>query len=382
MTLRSWDIFCAVVDNYGDIGVCWRLARQLAAEHGLKVRLWVDDLGSLQRLCPEAVPVLDAQVLHGVEVRHWPRSFSDAQPIEQRTLNPFAPVAPAEVVIEAFACELPENYVAAMAEMPVKPVWINLEYLSAENWVPGFHGGASRHPSLPLIKYFYFPGFTPKTGGLLREKNLGQGFDATGFWKRHGIPQRQPDEVRISLFGYENHAVPSLLQAWAEGAQPVICLLPEGRIAADVYAWFGQEASVMQRGNLTVQVMPFMAQDEYDQLLWACDFNFVRGEDSFVRAQWAGKPFVWHIYPQQDDAHWPKLNAFLDLYCQGLPSDAAAVLRAFWHGWNRGTEVSLGWSECWSRRAVFEQHACDWRDALKAQGDLAEKLVFFCKNKV
>ncbi|WP_187492385.1 elongation factor P maturation arginine rhamnosyltransferase EarP, partial [Pantoea agglomerans] len=23
----TWDIFCTVVDNYGDIGVTWRLAR-------------------------------------------------------------------------------------------------------------------------------------------------------------------------------------------------------------------------------------------------------------------------------------------------------------------------------------------------------------------
>ncbi|MBY0444112.1 MAG: elongation factor P maturation arginine rhamnosyltransferase EarP, partial [Burkholderiales bacterium] len=37
-----WDIFCRVIDNYGDIGVCWRLARQLSFEHGFAVRLMVD----------------------------------------------------------------------------------------------------------------------------------------------------------------------------------------------------------------------------------------------------------------------------------------------------------------------------------------------------
>ena len=25
-----WDMFCRVIDNYGDIGVCWRLAADLA----------------------------------------------------------------------------------------------------------------------------------------------------------------------------------------------------------------------------------------------------------------------------------------------------------------------------------------------------------------
>ena len=42
----AWDIFCTVIDNYGDIGICWRLARQLRVDDGQRVRLWVDDLTS------------------------------------------------------------------------------------------------------------------------------------------------------------------------------------------------------------------------------------------------------------------------------------------------------------------------------------------------
>ena len=122
----TWDIFCTVVDNFGDIGVSFRLARQLAAEHEVAVRLWVDDLASLQQLCPELDPEQEVQFQHGVEVRHWAQNFPD--------------VLPGDVVIEAFACDLPENYLAAMAARTVKPIWINLEYLSAETWVQGCHG--------------------------------------------------------------------------------------------------------------------------------------------------------------------------------------------------------------------------------------------------
>ncbi len=366
--LKNWDIFCAVVDNYGDIGVCWRLARQLAAEYGFVVRLWVDDLASLQRLCPEANPAQDSQTLRGVEVRHW--------------AEPFPAVEAADVVIEAFACELPASYVQAMARRAQRPVWINLEYLSAEPWVDGFHGGTSPHPTLPLTKYFYLPGFTEASGGLIRERDLGRGFDAAEFWRSHGLPQPRADETRLSLFGYENAGAAGLLQAWTESPTPVTCLLPESRIAPQVYAWFGEQAAVMRRGNLAVHLMPFLEQDDYDRLLWACDCNFVRGEDSFVRAQWAGKPFAWHIYPQQDEAHWAKLDAFLDRYCTGLALEVAAALRGFWHAWNRGADTSLQWREFWLHRPALERHAEAWKTALAVQKNLVENLVNFCKNKI
>jgi len=80
--------------------------------------------------------------------------------------------------------------------------------------------------------------------------------------------------------------------------------------------------------RLTIHTLPRLSQVEFDHLLWACDLNGVRGEDSLVRALWAGKPLVWHIYPQDDDAHLAKLDAFLDWL------GADATLRAAHHAWN------------------------------------------------
>ena len=136
MRAESCDIFCTVVDNFGDIGVSWRLARQLANEHGMAVRLWVDDLTSFARLCPQVDVMLDTQYQQAVEVRRWPAEFP--------------PVESAALVIEAFACRLPQRYEAAMAARVDKPVWINLEYLTAEDWVEGCHRLPSPHPTLPL----------------------------------------------------------------------------------------------------------------------------------------------------------------------------------------------------------------------------------------
>ena len=153
----TWDIFCSVVDNYGDIGVTWRLARQLAAEHGLDVRLWVDDLAAFVRVCPSADVQLAEQCQQGVSVRHWPVDWQ--------------PVTPAAVVIEAFACTLPPAYVAALASAAQPVLWLNLEYLSAEDWVAGCHGLPSPQGN-GVQKFFFFPGFVEGTGGVLRETNL------------------------------------------------------------------------------------------------------------------------------------------------------------------------------------------------------------------
>ncbi|OIQ84434.1 hypothetical protein GALL_337440 [mine drainage metagenome] len=370
-----WDIFCQVIDNFGDIGVCWRLARQLAAEHGIIVRLWVDDLDTLRHLCPDVDLHAGAQHCAGVDIRHWATPFPD-------------PV-PAEVVIEAFGCELPLSYQDAMAQSVKPPVWINLEYLTAESWVEGCHALPSPHPHLPLTKHFFFPGFTPKTGGLLREQGLLTARDASQrtpaqLWRALKLPCPAQDEITVSLFCYDTAPVPRLLAAWQNSYTPVRCLLPESGILDRVATHFGLPAllpgTTVQRGNLTLQVLPFLRQEEYDLLLWACDCNFVRGEDSFIRAQWAGKPMVWQIYAQAENAHLAKLDAFLERYCSGLDQSAADAVRAFHHGWNG--HAPLHWNDFLQHHAALLLHARTWAEQLARQPDLASNLVIFCKNRL
>jgi uncharacterized repeat protein (TIGR03837 family) len=244
---KTWDIFCTVVDNFGDIGVTWRLARQLAGELGRTVRLWVDDLESFRRIAPGLDPALDTQMHRGVQICRWTSSPPDAEP--------------ADVVIEAFACHLPEAYVETMASRGTKPVWINLEYLSAQGWVGESHALPSPHPRLVLTKFFFFPGFTDKTGGLLRERDLIIRRDAfqcdvaaqAAFWDALGVPPRAAGEIRVSLFSYANPATASLMQAWSEAGQRVTCLFPEGPALESIEVFFGtQGARHFARGNLSL----------------------------------------------------------------------------------------------------------------------------------
>ena len=377
----TWDIFCNVIDNYGDIGIAWRLARGLGREHRLAVRLWVDDLHAFQRIWPAVAVDADQQVCEGVTVCAW------------RT--PFAAIEPGHVVIEAFGCALPESYLTAMSERSPSPVWVNLEYLSAEPWVAEHHGLPSPHPRLPLTKYFFFPGYTPDTGGLLAEADLADkraaflGTSLPAFWRQFDLGMPEADELRVSLFAYENPALPALLNAWAADPRPVTCLVPEGRVIPQLAAWLAvpdlKAGDMHRRGALQLRILPFSDQDTYDRLLWACHLNFVRGEDSCVRGQWAVRPLVWQAYPQDEGAHWEKLDALLAIYTAGLDDVAAHAVSELWRCWN-GMAETADMAACWvawrARQAAIERHAGAWCDRLEQAGKLTGKLVKFAENKL
>ena len=376
----KWDVFCTVIDNYGDIGVCWRLARQLVAEHGVSVRLWVDELASFARICAQIDPELAVQFAQGVEVLRWTSNFPT--------------VVPGDVVIEAFACQLPESFIAAMADRQPSPVWINLDYLSAEAWVSGCHALPSPHPRWPLTKYFFFPGFDETTGGLLREAGLAaerQSFSASpeqqaAFWNRLSQSPPPADALRVSLFAYDNPALAGLLTSWAQGERAVCCLAPVTRTLAAIEQLAGrslQVGDVVRRGALEIRLLPFGAQPDYDRLLWSCDINLVRGEDSFVRAQWAARPLLWQIYPQHEEAHQIKLAAFLDRYCAGLAEATASVVRALHQQWNAdGTIGADSWAQYLAALPELRRHAEIWEKNLSKQEDLCASLFRFCLSKL
>jgi len=356
-----WDLFCRVVDNFGDIGVCWRLAADLAAR-GDAVRLWCDDASALAWMAPDGAP--------GVEVRPWPTEDDTS-------------IDPGEAVIEAFGCRLPEGYLRRMAAREPRPAWINLEYLSAEDYVERNHGLRSPQSSGPasgLDKWFFYPGFSPRTGGLLREPDLArrQSHFHPALWLRGRGIVPAPGERIVSLFCYANPALPALLDALS--AAPTLLLVTPGLAARQVRALLGPSS----RGALRVHYLPALAQAEYDHLLWSCDLNLVRGEDSFVRAQWAGKPFLWQIYPQDDGAHVAKLAAFHRRFLSAAAPDLAAAVRSASECWNgvaavsaaaaRVTEITLPPPALWPD---WQDRCRAWRAHLEALPDLTSSLRAF-----
>jgi uncharacterized repeat protein (TIGR03837 family) len=376
----SLALFCKVVDNYGDIGICWRLARQLQREHGIAVTLWVDDLRSFQRICPDVAIGAEVQQLAGVTARHW----RDQDGV-------FSAADVADIVIEFFGCDIPPAYIKAMVDCDPRPVWLNLEGLSAEEWVEGCHTLPSSHPRLPLTKHFFFPGFTGKTGGLLRESGLEEQrrlFQSdpaamAAFLAPYGVTAAEMAALKVSLFCYPHAPVAPLLEAWQGADAAITCLVPEGVAVEAVQAFLGTQAkagAAASRGALTVRILPFVAQPDYDKLLWACELNFVRGEDSFVRAQWAGKPFIWHIYPQDENLHHVKLRAFLQRYSAGMESLDAFSLR--WNGAENGNgKEQGGWTALWSSFQAgmpkMAARSAGWPGKMSENGDLASNLLKF-----
>ncbi|MES2530039.1 MAG: elongation factor P maturation arginine rhamnosyltransferase EarP, partial [Pseudomonadota bacterium] len=361
-----WDIFCQVIDNHGDLGVCWRLACQLAAR-GETVRLWIDDPSALRWMAPQGCA--------SVSLIDW----SDPSAVAEAARD-----ASPDVLVEAFGCDPAPALIARFAAHRQadgrQGAWINLEYLSAEPYVERLHGLPSpvfKGPGEGLTKHFFYPGFTQETGGLLREADLADRharFDRAAWLLARNIDWQ--GERLVSLFCYEPLHLGALLAQWAGGAEPVRLLVTEGRAAAAVRAALPALADTASGriGRLAIDFLPLMAQPAFDELLWSCDFNFVRGEDSLVRAIWAGRPFAWQIYPQDDDAHHVKLEAFLDA------TGAAPSLRTFHRAWNGIGEVAPAWPDDAALRHWVED-AQAARTALSAQIDLCTQLVDFVERR-
>ena len=365
LALARWDIYCRVIDNFGDIGVCWRLCQDLASR-GHTVRLVTDDASALAWMRTPGT--------HSVEVLTW--EASEAAPLPGPT---------ADVVVEAFGCDPPAAQVAAWRQAPQPPVWLNLEYLSAEPYVERSHGLPSPQFSGPgegLTKWFFYPGFTECTGGLLREPDVlqrQQHFDAPAWWAKLGVPWHAALRT-VSLFCYPQAPLAALLAALPAWSAPSPVLL---LCTASVNATLLEEALQSQGLAQRIQMrrLPWLSQADYDHLLWACDLNLVRGEDSLVRAQWAGRPFLWQLYAQDDGAHGPKLDAFLSHHLAVAEGSTLALrLRQAMQQWN-GLAPGQG-ALALPTAADWQAHALAWRARLSQQPDLCTQLVAFAQQKV
>jgi uncharacterized repeat protein (TIGR03837 family) len=388
----KWDIFCNVVDNFGDIGVCWRLACNLAAR-GQTVRLWVDDVSALAWMAPSGHPNVEV-----IECK-------DGLP---KDVN----YELGDVLIDTFDCEFAIFLIAAQAIntlaigklpsniSPKQPVWLNLEYLTAESF-------AERAHTLPYVHHsgaaqgwtqrYFYPGFNERTGGLLREADLferqkafdraawlaGLKFEVSVYSRPEDLKPSFSSSQLISLFCYEPDALEALIDQLAAGQTPTCLLVTAGRATAAIktlleYKKRLQPAYLLPK-QLSILYLPQLTQIDFDHLLWSCDLNFVRGEDSLVRAIWAAKPFIWQVYPQHDGAHHAKLDAFLAMM------DAPASLKAAHLAWNASKAEYKNapdfprWPEL--DLPLWAKSAQNLSNKLRQQDDLATNLLaFVAKN--
>lgn len=354
--MKTADVFCRVVDNLGDAGVSWRLCRQLAEDKSLQVRLIMD-----------APKVLEHFVLPTSPDAAWLRSG-------QITVCEQAPAEPADLVIETFACDVPLDYAERMASRSPQSLWINLEYLSAEEWVDGCHGLPSPHPRLPITRWFFFPGFTGRTGGLLKESRYDEHRTATLLAR----PEK-PRPFTVSVLSYPHASLLRLLEVWDAQSDPIHARIFAGPQQDLVRTW--QQARPLK--SLDIDYLPWVSQDELDEILITSDFNVVRGEDSFVRAQWAGRPFLWDIYPTDDGAHLIKMAAFMQRYRFGMEASLAEAMGGLWQAWVRRQDdlLAAAWALGRLKFKAWQAHAEAWRVSGLPKPGLVDQLWAFLEKR-
>lgn len=344
-------LFCYVIDNFGDVGVSWRLACELRARFGAEVVLFIDDKAALAVLAPDAARA-------GIRIQSW---------VENASADVDNLPAP-DLLIETFACRLPENVLQIIREN--QTLWLNWEYLSAEDWALRTHGMISLQAD-GFPKYFWQMGFVPESGGLLREPH----FRLPENRARAGV-------CRVLWFGYAGAWWADCVAAWQQLGWAMEIDVFGTQVAQSLGLTAGQTRI---SGSLKIRCQDFVPQADFDALLAQYDVLFVRGEDSFVRAQFSGKPFFWHIYPQEERAHEVKLAAFWRQFHQGEAAWWRAH-QALSDELNGVRTLSLAqrvahWHTLWENWADWQAASGRWQMFLWNQSDAITRLRDFWQDK-
>ncbi len=295
MDKKNITILCKVVDNFGDIGFVYRLARALTQEDtSLHLRLIVSDLASFAALAPEVDATKDEQTSYGWQIFNWNADETGRRAFRQN---------PPAIILECFQCGRPDWLEDILFDKAARPddivQIINIDYLTAEDYADDFHLLKSGTRSPRVKKINFMPGFTDKTGGLILDRDFVKA--------RKTNSSYQTDVFTLVFFSYERNCMPVVkaLEAFqTQTGQKVRLLLAAGKSHAPfMNAW-------KKAGKpFIVESLSFLPQEAWDALLCHSDFNFVRGEDSLSRACLSGIPFVWQAYIQEQDYHLVKLSA-------------------------------------------------------------------------
>ncbi len=337
-----------MVDNYGDIGFVYRLARNITELYpDTELRLVVSDLPSFAAMAPFVKEGLARQSARGWQIFDWNKEDVCTEEFSRRI---------PDVILQCFQCQRPEWLDRILFDPEQKKIVriVNLEYLTAESWADDFHLLKSGTRSILVKKVNFMPGFTKKTGGLVMDSSFLSSLQnkeaalktlkddlmakaGTGAGTRsaassgissvvsaNGQKEAEADSVQalrdantfcVTIFAYKRNFthVVRALKSFVEERQKEN---PFFRIHAFVAAGLAcspfEEAWKEEGCPFAITKLPYLSQEAWDALLCSSDFNFVRGEDSFARACLCGKPFVWHAYPQDEELHLVKAGAVLE----------------------------------------------------------------------
>lgn len=288
MKIKTVDIFCEVIDNYGDAGTAYRLYKEIKNNFkDVYVRLFINKFEEINLIKnkDEEINIFKYEEANNLET--------------------------ADLIIECFACNILDKYLDRAYDN--SKIWINLEYFSAEDWIEDFHLQESLLSRGKIKKYFFMPGITKKSGGLIVDKEfletkLKVQKNKTFYLKKYNIPENY--DYLISIFSYEKN-FDKFIDFLEKSSKKFVILILSEKTQKNFTKYFDK---FKKCDRIEAVNLKFLSLKEYEEILSLCDCNFVRGEESFSRSLILGKPFLWHIYPQENNLHLKKLNDFLKKY--------------------------------------------------------------------
>lgn len=386
MELKTLDIFCEIIDNYGDIGVVYRTAKELQKIFPeSKIRVFLNRLDEFKKINSQVLD-LPSQNIDGIEYITFDYLRDNANEL-----------LTAQVIIEAFGCQIPKEYMEIAYDN--SELLINLEYLSAEDWIEDFHLQSSPLGRGKLKKVFFMPGFTEKSGGVIADSNylerIQRVLENKEFYEKKYLSDIEDRENKIigTLFSYEKNFTP-LLEDLKKLDKDVV-ILAMGEKTQDSLRKILKNFSIedfrnsLKYGKIEIRFLNFLNQEEYEELINIVDFNFVRGEDSFIRAVLTGKPYMWHIYCQEEYAHMDKIEGFLDKYKKVIENfsdeDFLLNMEKFFKDYNFRKENSLelgkeSYLYFFENLAKIEKYNTIFRDFLIQKCNLINKLKDFIEK--
>lgn len=396
-------ILCRVVDNYGDIGFVYRLARELSSLSSIEktqIRLIVSDLKSFNAMAlpPGISTSLAVQNYNGWKVIDWNACAEGKCEFTEQ---------PPKIILECFQCGRPEwlDEILFSAQTTQTVQIVNVEYLTAEDWADDFHLLKSGTRSALVKKINFMPGFTKKTGGLVLDKNfvscVHSKTAALECLKKYASKKtvaliEDTNLFRVIAFSYERNfenEARALSEFAKNSGRKVQVLLAPGLGNAP----FKKAAAAFK--NISVHDLEYLPQLAWDALLTLADFSFIRGEDSFSRACLSGIPFVWHAYSQEEEFQLVKAAAVLKRMEPFFSAGDMSLVKNVWLSYNRKPSVKMCdeackvYNECTNAGYIpllrilenyggIKKSFGMFSQSLFANGNLAQKLLAFLQNSV
>ncbi len=329
-------ILCKVVDNFGDIGVVYRLARALSdLRPELELTLVVSNLDSFHKMASQIDPkktIQDFRYKNSTwKILNWNQETESGK---RKTENEEQLLTPdCSVILECFQCSRPawlENILFAPDFAKTFQI-IQIDYLTAEDYADEFHLLKSGTRKTNIKKIFFMPGFTPKTGGLIINDQPVINSENPGF---SSLTQQA---FKIFFFAYEDDctSVVNGISAFQDKMREM-----NKEFSVTVYLADGKSCVPFERSwkkinsPFKIEKIPFLQQEEFDYFIAQVDFLFVRGEDSLARAALTGLPYVWQAYKQDENYQLVKVNALLERMKESFGAQEFEPIQLFWQSYN------------------------------------------------